>query len=260
MQTLDRALASWQGKGRQIDIPFLSVQDIVDFRTGDLAVLAGAPGAGKSLTALNWVWRSTDPILYLAQDSPRSVLKRLTALALGRKVSDIGEEDAAYWAEKVQGRREELVVVTGAQTVEGVEARIEALTEWLMEPPKIVFVDNLFDLRVEGAGYMENAFYATVLPMLKQLAIEKDVGIVVMHHVTRAGEHGKKHGMGTDPLRMTDLLFAGEREARHVWGVYRSWDNRKLNFQVLKQQDGRADASGNLRVGLTWQPEAGKLW
>ncbi len=262
MQTLDRALTGWAGKGRPVKIPFRGVQEIVDFRTGDLAVLAAAPGGGKSLTALNWAWRSSDPILYLAQDSPRSVLKRLTALALNKMVADVREDEAEHWGERIRelGKRDTLIISTGAHTVDLLAAKIDALTEWLMEPPRLVFVDNLFDMQVEGRVYQETGFYAAVLPELKQLAIEKDVGIVVMHHVTRSGDKGKKHGLGSERVRLTDLLHGGEREARHVWAVYRGWDNRELNFQVLKQQDGRADASGGLVVRLTWKPEEGRLY
>ena len=262
MQTLSRALKSWSGKGRSISIPFRGIAELVDFRTGDLAVLAGAPGGGKSLFAINWAWRSQDPILYLAQDSPRSVLRRLTALALQHKVSDIHEEEIDYWGQRVHdlNKREELVIAIGAHTVPEIEAKVIALTEWLMVPPSIVIVDNLFDVRSEGNSYMENTFYADVLPALKQLAIAYDVGVCVMHHVTRSGESGKKHGLGTEPLKLTDLLFAGEREARHVWGVYRAYGDRNLNFQVLKNQDGRADPAGGLQVRLDWQPENGVLY
>jgi hypothetical protein len=57
---------------------------------------------------------------------------------------------------------------------------------------------------------------------------------------------------------MKDLLFAGEREARHVWGVYRPRTNL-LHVSVLKNQDGRADPGGGLYVPLDWQPEEGVL-
>ena len=262
MQTVGLALSGWEGKGRNIDIPFRQVAELVDYRTGDLAVLAGAPGGGKSLTALNWAWRSTDPILYLAQDSPRSVLKRLAALALNQKVGDIREEEAEYWSGKLMalGERDELVVATGAHTVDMIEAKIEALTEWLMMPPNLIVIDNLFDLKTEETNYTDNNFYGEVLPALKQLAINTDVGIMILHHVTRSGDTGKKHGLGTERLKLTDLLFAGEREARHVWAVYQGYDGTSIKFQILKQQDGEADPHGYKQVSLDWEPEEGRLW
>jgi len=262
MRSLSRALRGWAGKGRKIEVPFRHLDELIDFRTGDLAVLAGAPGGGKSLLATNWAWRSTDPVLYLAQDSPRSVLKRFTALALQRRVADIREDEIDYWAEKLDalGKRDELIVATGAHTVEMIESKIIALTEWLMEPPPLIIIDNLFDLRSEAGAYMETSFYADILPNLKQMAIRQDVGIILMHHVTRSGESGKKHGLGTEPLKLTDLLFAGEREARHVWGAYRGSGDRSLHVQILKQQDGRANPGGGLSVSLDWTPEDGTLY
>lgn len=256
MQTLARALKGWAGKGRPISIPFRGVQELVDFRTGDLAILAGAPGGGKSLLAINWAWRSADSILYLAQDSPRSVLMRFTALALGKRLSDIRDEDLDYWSTRLpHDKREELVIQGGAQAVADVEARIIALTEWLMEPPKLVVVDNLIDMRIEGLSHMESGFYASLLPALKQMAIAHDVGILGLHHVTRSDDHG----LGDEPLKMKDLLFAGERESRHVWGAYND-GRRTINWQVLKQQDGKADPRGNLGVRLDWSPEYGTVY
>jgi len=262
MQSIELAFASWEGKGRKIDIPFRQVAELVDFRTGDIAVLAGAPGGGKSLTAINWAWRSKDPILYLAQDSPRSVLKRLAALALSRKVGEIDEDEAVYWGGQVGslGKREELIVATGSHTVEMIGDEILALTEWLMAPPRLVVVDNLFDLDSDAGNYTDSAFYGDLLPNLKQMAIALDVGIMILHHVTRSGETGKKHGLGTSRLKLTDLLFAGEREARHVWAVSRGWNDEHINFQILKQQDGQADPGGNLNIRLDWSPEEGRLW
>lgn len=262
MQTIGLALTKFEGKARKIDIPFRQVSELVDYWTQDLAVLAGAPGGGKSLTALNWAWRSTDPILYLAQDSPRSVLKRLTALALNENVGDIREEDADYWAGKMiaLGQREELVIATGSHTIDMIDEKIVALTEWLMEPPKLIVIDNLFDLKSEAGNYTENAFYGEVLPTLKQLAIKRDVGIMILHHVTRSGDSGKKHGLGTERLRLTDLLFAGEREARHVWAVYQGFNGDSIKFQILKQQDGEANPEGYLQVSLDWKKREGRLW
>jgi len=257
MQTLDRALATAVGTGRQIQIPFTRWQKLVDFRTGDIAVLAGAPGGGKSLTALNWAHRTTDSVLYLGQDSPRSVRRRLVALTVNQPVHDIREEDNDHWSQQIldYGGIGDVILNAGAVSVQDIDDMIVAMTEWLMEPPKVVFVDNLIDMRSDEAMHMDNNFYADILTNLKQLAIEKDVGVVLLHHVSR-GDAAE----GTEPLTMTSLLFGGEREARHVWGVYRGGDDRRVFIQVLKQQDGQADASGNLKVDLSWMPKEGRLY
>lgn len=259
MHTLKRALHSWRNKGRVIEIPFPEINNTVRFRTTELAVLAAAPGGGKSLLAVNWATRSKDNILYLAQDSPRSVLERLVALMLNKTTAEVGDQELEYWADMISDQ-DNLVIKQGANAVQDVEAAIIALTEWWQEPPAVVFIDNLYNLRSENrSGYMENTFYADVLPDLVQVGLRHDVGIVGMHHVGRSGDHGKKVGLGNRPLRMSELLFGGEREARHVWGVYHQENSNILTFQVLKQTDGEADPDGNLQFHLEWEPELSRL-
>ena len=262
MQTVGLAFASEEGKGRKIHIPFRQVAEIVNFRTGDLAVLAGAPGGGKSLTAVNWAWRSHDPVLYVAQEKPSSILKRFIALALSEKTSNIVEEDRQYWSDRIlsTGQREELTIAKGEHTIDMIEAKITALTEWLMEPPSLIIIDNLGNLTSDEGVNTDVAFYGDVLPKLKNMAYEKDVGILLLHHVTRSGEKGKKHGQGIKPLTMTDLLFGGEREAHHVWSVYRGWNDRTINFQILKQTDGLSNPDGTMQIVLDWRADEGLLW
>jgi hypothetical protein len=258
MKSLSRSLRSWTGKARKIEIPFAEFDRRVDFRTGDIAILAGAPGGGKSLVSVNWAWLTNDPVVYLAQDSPRSVMKRFVAVATGSRIGDIREENIQEWARMVDGRKDNLVISTGAHSLDDLEEILIAYKEWQGETPKVMFVDNLIDMRLEGNSHMENSFYAKALPQLKQLAIKYDVGLVLLHHVIR-GDGDDRDMMGMVPLTLGDLLFAGEREARHVWGVY----NDGLNFltlQVLKQQDGRAHPGGGVRFSLDWTPTTAQLW
>lgn len=262
MQTVGLAFKTSEGTGRKIHVPFRHVAELVNFRTGDLAILAGAPGGGKSLVGVNWAWRSHDLVLYVAQEKPSSILKRLIALGLSEKTHSIVEEEREYWADRLiaTGKREELIVVKGEHTIEAIETEIIALTEWNMEPPPLVIIDNLTNLTSDAGVNTDNAFYGDVLPRLKNMAYEQDVGILAFHHVTRSGEKGKKHGQGTEALTMTDLLFGGEREAHHVWSVYRGWSDRTIHLQILKQTDGLANPDGTLEVVLDWKPEEGLLW
>jgi predicted ATP-dependent serine protease len=259
MTALAQAIQSLNsGGGRKVDIPFRGLADLVNLKTGQLVVIGGAPGSGKSHFAANWAWRAQMPVIYWAMDDSTTTLETLTALASGRRTSEVSFEGDAqpYWVDylRKKGKREDLIPLTRARTVQDLKARLEAYEEWLMETPPLVLVDNTYNLKVEGSNYMENGFYAEVLPEVLELAKEKGTCIALLHHIKRAGD-----AIGTHPLRMNDLLFAGEREAAHVWGIYHREDKRQMTVQVLKQRNGKADPNGGLSVRLDWTPEEGRL-
>ncbi len=224
-------------------------------------MVAGAPGGGKSTLTANMAIQMDIPVLYCAQDSPGSILARMTALNLGEKTHDVqmGLTDkdirAQVSAKLAASVRETLIFNRGAITVAQLKNMCIALTEWIGKAPPLIILDNLIDLIVPGHSYHETTFYATALPELKRLAQDIDTSIIVLHHVTRGGG---KHGQGQFPLVLTDLMYAGEKEARHVWGVYNDGGS-VINLQILKQQDGPADPTGNLTIPLRWFPTLGKL-
>lgn len=263
MQTLSRAVMSRESTGRKLVLPWAHFNEHISLRTKELVVMAGAPGGGKSTVAVNMVMGMDVPTLYFAQDSPASVLSRMAAIATQeetrktfRALSDKKEREII--AKRLEDTRPTLIFERGAMTIEGIKERVEALQEWLGEYPPVVVIDNLIDMIVPGTTHGDNSFYTTALPLLKQMANEYNLAVVVLHHVTRGGGKGNSHGRGRAGMTMNDLLFAGEREARHVWGVYNDGDDH-VYLQVLKQQDGAADPDGGLKLPLKWYPKLGRL-
>lgn len=246
-------------------MPFPRLERAVQLHTKELALVAGAPGAGKSVFALNIAMSLNDPVLYFAQDSAPSVFARVAALALGEEITYI--YDSLRHAERkhkiindLQDEYPDLFIHAGALTVEDMGARLVALEEVLGQAPKLVIIDNLIDTIVPGHHHQEIGFYASTLNGLKQMAIKHNTCIMALHHTTRrGGENSNPHGLGTRALKMTDLLYSGEREAEHVLGVYHSIDKKTLHVQVLKQRDGDADPEGGLEVSLVWHPPLGSL-
>lgn len=272
MKTLSRAVAHEQVVGEEVRLPWYSLNQAVSLHTKELVILAGAPGSGKSVVAtnlailLNRKDQPPFPILYFAQDSAPSVVARLVALILGEPVDKVykrlrSPDGRSLVAADVERDSRGLAVVSGAQTLERITDYIDASTEWIGHAPRIVIIDNLIDTLVAGHHHQETGFYAESLNHLKQLALDRNICLVALHHVTRrGGERGESnHGLGTKPIRMTDLLYSGEREAEHILGVYHTPRRDRVHIQVLKQRDGEADPEGGLFVPLTWHPSLGKL-
>lgn len=263
MRTLARAVTREAAVGSRIKLPWYDLERLVTMYTKELAVIAGGPGGGKSTVAINMLMNTDVPALYIAQDSEQSVLARMAALALGITTSEARERMTKEASRVELGRelatvRPSLVVAAGAHTLELITERVDALQEWIGHYPRIVVLDNLIDSLAPGFNYTDQTFYSYWLPRLKQLAIERDLLFVVLHHVIRRSDGGTSIGTGAKKIRLTDVLYAGERESRHVWGVYHQGD-REMRVQVLKQTDGPADPEGDLDVGLVWHPEFGSL-
>lgn len=262
MQSLDLALTKDTAVGRKVHVPWDQLGSLVNFNTRELMLVAGAPGSGKSTFAVAWASKIEQPVLYLTQDSPVSVYTRLAALTLNEPIATIrkkmqegGAMRESIVAEVRKRERRTLVVEGGRRTPTEIGRRIMALTEWMGQPPALVVLDNLIDLDVEGASHAENTFYAQGLTKLKTIVNTLDVGMLVLHHSLK----NETVGTGVAPLKMTDLLFGGDREARHVLGVHHDEDTTKITVQILKQQDGPASPTGKLYVNLAWVPETGSL-
>lgn len=260
MRTLTRAVKDRGAIGTRLHLPWRNLDKVIRLHTKELAVLAGAPGGGKTMLALNMAMNVEYPVLYFAQDSPASALVRMASIALGVSHNEAHariSKDRDGLAEALTDARPTLMFERGAVTLDRIRASVEALAEWLGEPPPLVFIDNLIDMIVEGYTSSEAGFYATVLPQLKQMANELNTSVVALHHVIRSGE-SRKEGQGRSGIKMSDLLFAGEREARHVWGVYNDGADT-LSVQVLKQQDGPADPQGGMVEHLRWYPKLNRI-
>ena len=248
--------------GKKLALPWPSLSSIVKMHTKEIVIVGGAPGSGKSLIAINLAMNVTYPVLYIAQDTPASVVARMVSITNGWDLDKSmihlsAGTDSTEIAQRMREHHSNIVIERRPVSVERVEGMLNALEEWHGEAPPLVVIDNLIDMRVEGSTHADMSFFTKTLPELKFLANEKNTCIMLLHHVIRRGESNQA-GRGTAPLTLNDLYFAGEREARLVLGVYNNGEDT-LHVQVLKQQDGRASADGNISVDLKWTPRMARL-
>lgn len=264
MRTLTSSLRADHVVGEEIILPWRPLNEALSLHTKELVIIGGAPSSGKSVFATNLAMQLSEPVLYLAQDSSPSIIARLAALATRRDIAEVfaslrDPDELEEVALALTGKRPLLAIQTGAQPVDRIAVLVEAATEWLGYPPPVVIIDNIINLVVPGFHHQDGGFYATALPVLQQVAADYNTCVVALHHVTRRAGHNGAVLLPTSPLRLMDLLHAGEREAEHVLGVFHNNHKTQINIQILKQRDGEADSSGALRVSMLWDPPSGKL-
>lgn len=262
MLSLWRAPSTRRLAGSPVSLPYPHLDKLVNLRTKELLIIAGAPGAGKSALAICLALGMSEPVLYVAQDSPASVSSRMIAHTLNRPVRTVQRDLMSNPSAVASSMRrmvapEKVTITMGPKSVKDIEHEILALREWLGRTPPVVIIDNLIDMKSEKGISSDLGFYSDVLLNLKQLAIEHDLVMIVLHHVVR-GDFNHDGSMGRSPLRLRDLLYAGEREARHAWGVYTDGDGG-LYLQILKQQDGPADPFGKLRIRMQFDPSTNRI-
>ncbi len=264
MRTLSSAIRADSAFGEEIDLPWHKLNTHLSLHTSELCLIAAAPGAGKSVFAVNLALGLSEPVLYIAQDSPASVVTRMAALDMGKTIDetfDTIRRDVDYVAAALEGNHPLLSIVAGAQSLDRIDHVVYAATEWLGRSPAVVILDNLINTIVPGHHHQDVGFYATALPRFQQLALDEDLCFIALHHVARRGNDSGRNvqGLGTRKLSMVDLLYSGERESEHVLGVYHDQRKTKISIQILKQRDGPSDPEGDMEVSLKWHPETGRL-
>lgn len=208
----------------------------------ELAMLFGAPGAGKSFMALDLAmhiatgtpWRDRDvvegPVMWIAAEAAGSVRNR--ALAYARH-NDLELADAALW---IVGDRPNL----GA--VEDVRALLDAGQQI---KPKLIVVDTL---SAASGGANENSGEDMGTVLAGCAALHKVTGALVLliHHSGKDAAKGARGWSGIKGAMQTEL------EVRETTGELRA-------MTVVKQRDGEQDIEFDFKlVPVLLDPFGGK--
>ncbi|PVU81351.1 hypothetical protein DDP54_15740 (plasmid) [Cellulomonas sp. WB94] len=160
-------------------------------RRGQVCLIAGQPGAGKSGLALWWVDQMNIPALYHSADmAPHTAVTRLAAIRTGDAVSEVSEGLAgagdAYYAAALESSKIRFCFDPNP-TLDTIYEEIEAWVELTDSFPQVIVIDNLMD--VLGDGDNETAIYKAVLLEAKTIARETGAAVFVLHHMSEAAGH-----------------------------------------------------------------------
>lgn len=227
-----RALA--QADGAKVPIPWsLGIEPM----RGQLMVVVGAPGVGKSAFALNWALKIQEPSLILSLDTDlRTQAARAAAIHAGAPIETVRQSPArwALYLDRYVDRTRIYDLTLGTRELDDLVA---AEQEYWGSPPALVVVDNVSNLLKESTY---EAYRQTFVDLHK-IARRNDTCVVALHHAKRDAVDG--------PLTMHSMQFTGEQEAELVLGLWKNKPNplvefgslpRPLSVGILKNRNGPA--------------------
>lgn len=220
----------------------------VGLRSGEIAVIAGPPGAGKSTLALALAVRGKVPTLYFSADSTENT-QRVRLLAMLLDVDQAEAEEAMKsdreWASSVLAGASHIVWDTQSNpTLEHIELTIEAFREAMGEDPGLVIIDNAGDVSFDSGD--EFGSLRTLMRELRWFARDTGAAFCILHH-TREGE-------GNPAPPQSSLHGRISQVPALVLTVTSTSEPGFIGVCPVKNRYGKANPGGNDPVWLRYEP------
>ena len=203
---------------------------------GNLMVVMGSPGVGKSLFALNWCLGIEQPSLLLSLDTDMTTqAARACGILAGVPQSRVSQQPHA-WAQYLDRKNLLCRMYDLNLNTKELNELVKAEEEYWGVAPGVVVVDNVSNV-VSEMGYEA---YRSAFLGLQKVARLRGVAVVALHHVKRDSSSGV--------LSLHSGQYSGEQEAEIVLGIWRTGSTLKVG--VLKNRNGPSDPAGGLSHGL----------
>lgn len=258
MQTIGLALRGSEDVGTSLPSVFPSLEKVgARFRRGQLSLIAGGPGTGKSalssFLAINMAYGEYGevpvPTLYFSADTDKRTLGNRIAAAVSHETVDKVED---LLLKRHRGMLQILDQNTAhiwfnwnnGPNLDDIQDEVECFAHVNGEFPHLIVIDNLKNIWTETSGEGgDHVRYDRVLDFLHELAGYTNAHILVLHHVTGFYENG------TDPIPLSGILGKVSKPFRLIITLYRPADNQ-IGLSIVKNSTGKMDPRGTLSVTL----------
>lgn len=251
MRSLLQVVRSTSEAGQDLPeiLPAFSAATI-KFRRGQLHVIAGQPGGGKTMLSLWYAIKSNTRVLYFNADSDQgTIVNRASAILLDRTVDEV---KAMRETEEIYLIEDELIELSQRiriepnphPTLDDIYEETEAYVELFGCPPDLIVVDNLLNL----AAAHDNEWTAMrdAMSALHSLARETESAVVVLHHVS---ENDSKPEF---PAARKALMGKVSQLPELILTVAMSGDNYLV--AAVKNRDGVSDPGAEKPIRVAVDP------
>ena|SRR5687768_11108316 len=227
----------------------------VEFRAGQLHLVAAAPGVGKSVLALTLAVRAGVPTLYFSADSDAATqYARAAAMVTGDPLHAVNkaleQKNTGKYDTALNVARHVRFVFDSAPSLDEVNDHVMAYAAAFGQWPRLVIVDNVSNVFAEAEGFQG---LEETMDWLHQLGRKTGACIVGLHHVTGEYEAGDVivplSGLRGKISKLPVLVLTMNR----IFG-----DESHINIAVVKNRAGMAAANGS--YGIPLSIDLSRMW
>lgn len=249
MYSLVQSLTVKGAAGEPLPNPYKGLsKHEVEFRRGELSLVAAGPGTGKSIFAANLAMHGDVPVMYFSADSNAATqLSRATAIVTGENVRDIKrklirDDFGEYYA--VLGKKWWIRFSYEARPTPGdLERDLACYFELFGIYPHLIVVDNITNVDSGGAGDAESFTFGleAMCEYLNEMARDTKAHVQTLHHVV--GEYSD----GLVPIPLSGVKGKIGRVPSVILTIHKEidgMDGRILHVSPVKNREGFEDSSG----------------
>lgn len=220
-------------------------------RQGEVIMVAGRSGTGKSAFALYWVKEMNLPTLYFSADMSAyqaSIRLACSVMQMSTEEVEARMAEGGRSAAAIEAALSKLDITFsfGEISWRGLDEEIQAYVELRNEYPKVIVIDNLMD--VEGAESSYEVQMAT-MQSINDLSRETGATVIVLHHASDKSWDARNDPW-MPPSRQEIKGGLSEKPALSLTVAFnpQTYDYR---VAVVKQRMGRCDPTGKTFATLT---------
>lgn len=219
-------------------------------RRGQLLMIAGQPGAGKSAFALWLAQRMNARTLYFSADmDAHTAVTRLAALLTGFTVEEVSTALSGpgfgYFEDALQDSNIQFCFDSGP-TLDDIADEIKAYVELWDAYPEVIVIDNAMNVEAEMGE--EHAGLRFVFKETHRMARETGAGIIVLHHT-------REEASPFLPQQRASIQGKVAQLPERILTVALDTSQNKFLFAPVKNRGGKQDATGGTTFPLNAIPE-----